>query len=92
MEPEHDSETVLSLNGERVFTSVAMEVYRLAALANYSEAEDLMEKAIQLREAGHALLDRAAVLAGQYAALETAHETACEEAFYTPDDYSDIAW
>ena len=71
----------LSLNGMRVFTHVTMEVYRQAALANYAEAEELILRALQLREAGHALLDRASVLAGQYATLEDGYECDCETAF-----------
>jgi hypothetical protein len=90
---ESDSVAELSLDGMRVFTATTMEVYRQAALANYAEAEELLEKAIALREAGHALLDRAAVLAGQYAQLEDDHEEAVEEAFVaTGGTDDDIPW
>lgn len=79
-----------TLRESRLFTCVTMEVYRQAALANYAEAEDLLEKALQLREAGHALLDRAAVLAGQYASLEDSREETLEEAFLATEDH--IHW
>lgn len=85
-----DSVANLSLNGMRVFTSVTMEVYRQAALANYTEAEDLLHRAMELREAGHALLDRAATLAGQYAILEDGREELVEEAFAEAEDH--IQW
>jgi tetratricopeptide (TPR) repeat protein len=80
----------MPLNAQRVFTATAMEAYRLAALRNYAEAEELLAKALDLREAGHALLDRAATLAGQYASAEERHEAAVEVAYR--DTYDDILW
>jgi hypothetical protein len=91
--PSPDEDVALTLEGERVFTATTMELYRQAALSNYAEAEELLEKAMALREAGHALLDRAAVLAGRYAQLEDAHEEAVEEAFVAQGaTEDDIPW
>lgn len=83
----------LTIEGMRRFTAVTMEVYRQAAVANYAEAEDLLHRALELREAGHALLERAALLAGQYAMEEQAAECRLEETFSaTGGEEDDIAW
>ncbi len=60
-------EVELDENGKRLFTVTMLEVYREAALANYAEAEELLSRALDLREAGHAMLDRASQLAFSHA-------------------------
>lgn len=91
-EPLREAEP-LTLEGLRVFTATTMEVYRQAALANYTEAEELLHRALELREAGHAMLERAALLAGQYALEEQAASVRLEEVFSaTGGEEDDIAW
>lgn len=85
--PADESETsepvVLDATGKRLYTVAMLTIYREAALANYAEAEDLMHRALELREAGHALLERASQLTFQYA-METDMDDAVAE--------DDIAW
>lgn len=90
--PSEDEDVVLNLDGMRAFTAVTMEVYRQAAVANYAEAEELLERAMALRDAGHAILDRAATLAYEYAEAERSVEARLEVAFLAEQELDDIAW
>ena len=66
----------------RISTGLIMEVYRQAALRNYAEAEELMAKALDLRDAGHELLYRAEYVALEHAKLQDAYDKElCEPAW-----------
>ena len=88
MTESHSPEEVgeLDAQGRRTYTHAILTVYRDAALANYSEAEELINRALELRDASHAMLERAGQIAYQYAL----DDTVPEEAKLRPED--DIAW
>lgn len=50
---------------QRIFVLSMLHIYREAAMANYAESEELLHRALELREAGHAMLERAGQLAFQ---------------------------
>lgn len=57
----------LDKDGRRIFTVTMLTYYRDEAMTNYAEAEELLHRALDLRDAGHAMLKRASELAYQQA-------------------------
>lgn len=76
----------LDAQGRRIFVLTMLAVYRAAAIANYAEAEELIARGIELREQGHAMLDRAGQLAYQHGL------DAGVPVKPTPESGDDIAW
>ena len=71
---------------QRLYVLSMLHVYREAAVANYAEAEELISRALDLREAGHAMLERAGQLAFQQGLDAAVPHTPVQEA------EDDIAW
>lgn len=88
MTESHSPEEVgeLDAQGRRIYAHAILTVYRDAAMANYAEAEELINRALDLRDAGHAMLERAGQIAYQHALDETVPEVA------QPGPEDDIAW
>lgn len=63
---EEDVPHPLTEEAERLLTITLLDVYREAALANYAEAEELISRALELRESGHAMLERAGQIAAEW--------------------------
>lgn len=76
----------LDAQGRRIFVLTMLAVYREAAMANYAEAEELIARGIELREAGHAMLERAGQIAYQHALDSGVPELP------TPGAVDDIPW
>jgi hypothetical protein len=76
----------LDAHGRHLFTLAMLTLYREQAIANYAEAEELICRALDLRDAGHAMLERAGQLAYQNALDESVPEPP------TPEVVDDIAW
>lgn len=72
--------------GRRIFVLNMLAIYRAAAIANYAEAEELISRGIELREQGHAMLDRAGQLAYQHGLDAAVPEVP------TPEEVDDIPW
>ncbi len=70
----------VSIGTERAFAVQMVLIYNGAAGRQFSEAEDLVARAIELRESGMSLLARAVAVANEYAVAVDAHEETLSEA------------